>query len=596
MATTILDLFKNKELSGGKTAKETYRVRNSKDMGIQTNSVILNNSSVYIVNALRRTNIPLIDQRKTETLFEQELTGLRPLYQLSSPFIYGTAFLRITQQRSPQTEQMKRAVVGGESNDGIVGSFLNRAVDKTKTTLENLPGKLAVKFPTQLNPTSYSDRLKIHDKSQIPTILTDIKGSAEGNLLGKLLSQPQTPNQLVRNAAGAAIGALKNKARGVLFGERSTTGFNVPENNGAVLQTINYGSDKFTSTRPDPTGVIDAGGSTYSSGFIKPTSLDIQSSKLLDSSLENLKIRSVNQGIRKLKEDGDSFSVKYINEKDEVEAEISLPTGKATFDTMGETADEFTGLVNKVPAIILPHVEKRKKFGYSLYSQMKNETSLEATRGFSNGTTVDGQPIPNSTRDDINRTTVFSSDVDNIVGDNKSVDSLNFIPLKFTLIDGGKTIHFRSIIDGVSETFSPSWDPSKFIGSPFNHYTYSGVERSLSFNLKVMATTSTEMKTNWERLSFLASMTYPSSYNDNSSINPPFIKFTLGNMYIGKEGFIENLSFSVDDTAGWEVGLNSGMEKYKLPKKIDVTIGIKFLETRKNSNSYKTLYAFNPVS
>jgi hypothetical protein len=67
-------------------------------------------------------------------------------------------------------------------------------------------------------------------------------------------------------------------------------------------------------------------------------------------------------------------------------------------------------------------------------------------------------------------------------------------------------------------------------------------------------------------------------------------------MYKGKEGFIESLSYTADDVAGWEIGLNRGMEKFKLPKKIDVSLTIKFVESRSNTSDYKKLYSFKPVS
>jgi hypothetical protein len=43
-------------------------------------------------------------------------------------------------------------------------------------------------------------------------------------------------------------------------------------------------------------------------------------------------------------------------------------------------------------------------------------------------------------------------------------------------------------ISGLSEDVQPSWNTYKYVGSPFNTYRYSGVERSIKFDLKLYAT------------------------------------------------------------------------------------------------------------
>jgi hypothetical protein len=624
MAKTILELFRTKPIGdSGKTAQQTYGVRNSKDIGIQTSSVVLNNSSVYAINLVRRG----IGIRRGESVAEQELTGIRPLYVLSSPFIYGTDIKRITEQRTSQVEGMKSGANGGGGSDGVIGQALNRVGSEVRKTAQ----KLGVKFPSDLNPTSYYEQLDVKNKSEIPKILSKIKGDAAGNLAGQILSQPQTPSQLVKTGTGAALSFVKKKVQGFLIGERSTTGFAKGDNRiDKPTQTINYGSDTNGINIQAQLGdVIDAGGMSYSKTIenivpidtIKPSSLQktidfVDGSDEGEYSLAN-KIDAVL--LETWDTDSDGSKRRKIQSNDNNYSKVNGPNGVVLNPTFTDPLIEQESIENSFGTPDNP---------YSLYTKSKNAekiakiqdfdknrdfankitkfTRLEvergkkilSQRGFGEGTrTKNGTVVSNDPyRDVINLSSVFDSDENNtILGDN--VDDLNFIPLKFTLISNNRTVHFRSSIDGISETFSPSWDSAKFIGNPFSYYTYSGIERSVSFNLKVMATSANELKSNWERLSFLSSLTYPAAYQtDTSYIIPPFIKFTLGDMYKGKEGFIESLSYAVDDVAGWEIGLNSGMEKYKLPKKIDVSLTIKFVETRNNTSDYKKLYSFGPVS
>ena len=624
MAKTLLELFRTNPLptKDGKTAKEAYDIRNSKDIGIQTNSTILNNSSVYAVNLIRRN----LGFRKREMGIEQELTGIRPLYAISSPFIYGTDIIRMTTKTNPQTETMKNSANGGGGVEGPITQQLNSAKGK----LRDAATKLGVEFPSDLNPTSYYEKLEPIKNVQgdYPKTLKSINEGAAGNIAGQLLSQGQTPSQLVRSGAGAALSFVKKKAQGVLIGERSTTGFAVGGDRISKFQTINYGSNNDINLQAELNDVIDAGGTSYSKTIERTEPIEVSNptSPLKTSlnftdgedegefSLAN-KTSAVmlgtweldSDGSKKRSEQSDDNNYSKINGPN---GEIfnptftdTLPSQQRVENSFGTPDNEYslyTKSKNAEKIAKIQDFDKKKDFSKNItrFTKIKANEKTLTKRGFGEGTRTENGTVISSDpyRDVINLSTVFPSDENNtILGD--SVDDLNFIPLKFTLLYSKQTIHFRSSINGVSETFSPTWDSAKFIGNPFSYYTYSGIDRSVTFNLEIMANSPNELKSNWERLSFLASLTHPAAYESSTSyIIPPFIKFTLGDMYKGKEGFIESLSYTFDDNAGWEIGLNKGMENYKLPKKIDVSITIKFLLSRNNTQDYKKFYSFKPVS
>ncbi len=176
--------------------------------------------------------------------------------------------------------------------------------------------------------------------------------------------------------------------------------------------------------------------------------------------------------------------------------------------------------------------------------------------------------------------------------DGSTLDDYDFITLKFRSKATGQSVNFRATVTGISETVSPSWDSGKFIGNPFNYYTYTGIERSVSFNFKVYSTTPLQHVAAWQRINFLTGLAYPQGYSGAYAI-PPFVTFTLGNLYKNKNCFIESLSYTIDDNGGWEIGSigvgeNSPvgidgstvlMKDYKLPIIIDVNITLKFLES-----------------
>lgn len=132
---------------------------------------------------------------------------------------------------------------------------------------------------------------------------------------------------------------------------------------------------------------------------------------------------------------------------------------------------------------------------------------------------------------------------------------------------------FRANIIGLSESVSPSWSTHKFLGNPFNFYTYSGVERSVQFTLQIYAGSKMELATNWEKISQLTAMAYP-SINSARLVDPPIIKFRLGDIYKDKYGYIESLSYTIPDNGIWETEADG----HALPRYIDASITIKFIE------------------
>jgi hypothetical protein len=211
--------------------------------------------------------------------------------------------------------------------------------------------------------------------------------------------------------------------------------------------------------------------------------------------------------------------------------------------------------------------------------------------------------------DFLNEKTQYDGDSLKIGSD--TLDDYDFITLKFTSIAKKQSVNFRATISGLTETTTPSWDSAKFIGSPFPYWTYTGIERSVSFNFKVYSTTPLQHIAAWQRLNFLTSLAYPQGYNKGIAVLAPFLKITIGNLYKNKECYISSLSYTVDDTGTWEVGPTAGMgiadnesfkvngetttlDNYKLPKIIDVSVTLNFVES-KGSTSHGYLYGFDKL-
>jgi hypothetical protein len=197
--------------------------------------------------------------------------------------------------------------------------------------------------------------------------------------------------------------------------------------------------------------------------------------------------------------------------------------------------------------------------------------------------------------DIINQKPVYESDGTNtVLADGTRLDDYDFVPLKFFSPSSGNTVNFRATISGLTESYTPSWDTNKFVGNPFNLYTYNNIERSLTFNFKVFSLSFLEHQTAWSKLTFLASLVYPQGYSENVAyVTPPIIKFTLGNMFKMKAAFIESLTFTIDDNTPWEIGveLPQYSKDFILPKIVDVGITLKIIESVGSTYNYAGKYA-----
>ena len=473
-----------------------------------------------------------------ETLVEQETSGVRikSAVELNNPLIYGNETTRITQRSTPLLEDMKEGANGGKAGGGLIGGAINKARDFVNSTIgipetqtpsrlidkidirkandEAAPSKLLQK---RLDKFATNNPNQIKDPHSQIAITKDIVG-LNGTEVGKFLQQSGggNPKTIGKQALGTGIGKAKDALRGELFGDGQGVG--TAESNGfeGKKYSVEYTSNKdtYSKSKESATRINQDDGDTIK---------DIKKSKL--------DLRKVNprKGVSRYTPDEYYFG----------------RTGKA-----GERDEKKA--YGKMP-----------KYSDKKYLDFDDKLPMESAYKL-------------TTRDEIN--TISPSD-DYTMEDGSfmkigEVVYKDFIPVWFKKHGSEKPIVFRSIISGLSETTSPSWSSNKFVGNPYAFYMYDGVERSLSFNLKLFVSSPLELDGVWERLKLLTSYAYPTI--NGGLTTPPIIQFRIGSMYSGKTGFVESLTYTIPDESNWETDGTLGY----LPKTIDAAIGIKFIETQ----------------
>ena len=128
----------------------------------------------------------------------------------------------------------------------------------------------------------------------------------------------------------------------------------------------------------------------------------------------------------------------------------------------------------------------------------------------------------------------------------------DFIKFMFKDVTNNKYLVFRAILDGISDSVTPNFSDTQYIGRPDKLYTYTGTDRSISFNFKVYPKSKQELPVLMEKLNYLVGMCYP-SFTEGQRMITPFMELTLGDMFNGTPGLLETLSLTVEDATTWEI-------------------------------------------
>lgn len=582
----------------------------------------------------------------TETFLEQETSGIRirSAVELNNPLIYGNEAIRIANRSTLSVEKMKQATGGAAGDGGLIGQGLaaitgggfgetvfGGQVNSLSEARDGFNSKLGI--PSTLIPTSVYNTGELQKGKEPDTMITlsRIRKNESGTELGKTLKQSGGGNfkTLGKQLLGQGISLGKGLIRDTMFGVTQGLGLNTPAN----------GSYEYSSQRSYSDVINDVKTNEEASKKLNlPSADDIEEKKKavikkLESKLPLGKKKEkieYSENNKYSKNQNDTLVV-----KDSVETNLDSPTEE---ENKQKVQDTINSQQDKKP--IGETVEKKEYNNESKYSKQTKEAELNEdvsnyqridlslvspvrgldrkitdgrygkteyafrdsrypAGGLSADSPAEGDNYSSKQSYTLEKIGLTSSNGDriNIMGipsNGTYTDGVNtatkdemeksdLIPFWVSGLDSSSPVFFRTLITGLSETVTPSWSGNKFVGNPYNYYTYGGVERNVTFNLKLYCMNQAELMKNWERVSFLTSKAYPNI--KNNIVNPPFIKFRLGDIYNNKIGFIESLNYTMPDNGVWETEIDGSL----LPKFIDASITIKFVEV---PGSELSLYSY----
>lgn len=174
----------------------------------------------------------------------------------------------------------------------------------------------------------------------------------------------------------------------------------------------------------------------------------------------------------------------------------------------------------------------------------------------------------------------------------KTQTGKNQVLVLFKKYGKSTTIPFEGTIGGLSEDVTPEWTNFRYLGSPFKVNRYLGVERSLKFNLKLYYQTNGQKLNLVKKINYLKSLAFPydeisemkyggETQTSQYAFSPNLVYLSIGDMYKNVFGFIENLSFSIEDNITWPSNFDDPIDTFMYPSVVDVSIGMKIIENHK---------------
>ena len=141
-------------------------------------------------------------------------------------------------------------------------------------------------------------------------------------------------------------------------------------------------------------------------------------------------------------------------------------------------------------------------------------------------------------------------------------------------VNENRYLKFRATFADISDTITPAWNETKFIGRADKVFTYSGTDRELQISFKIFPKSMIEMPFLLEKLNLLAGANYP-QYTKSDFMIGPLIDMKLGDMYDYVPGYITSFTMNVVESSTWELDL------FEFPKNIDISLGFKYIGKRR---------------
>lgn len=220
---------------------------------------------------------------------------------------------------------------------------------------------------------------------------------------------------------------------------------------------------------------------------------------------------------------------------------------------------------------------KTYDFDYSSKTIDKDKRVNMGNPGLSSRNRTDYSKDSEFTYDKLNALDVSDTKLD---GDG---DSRDLIQLEFGIItpeNKNYYLGFRAFLDTFDDSFTGTWNSSKYLGRADSFFSYNGFDRTINIGFKIAAQSRQEMKNLYRKVATLASVTAP-TYGNGQFMRGSLAKVTVGDYIYQQPGIIESVTYTWQKDYPWEISFqnpeNEGASDQILPHVLDVAVTFKVI-------------------
>ena len=254
-----------------------------------------------------------------------------------------------------------------------------------------------------------------------------------------------------------------------------------------------------------------------------------------------------------------------------VGGEENVSTGLAPKERWEGSAERIQGIKNAV-AYLSPGDNAFKPGGYKGRGFGDNNTKPKSLQVLYGGEFGKLDMIP-KTNQKGNR------------ADLEKKSSNDFIKFRIRDAVNGKWIIFPALISGITDNSQANYSKIQYIGRPDSVHVYQNFNRSVSFNLKVLATNENELGIVWQKVSALKGLTQPSFkpffYESERVVGTgekftrptaPYVYLTIGDMFKNTPGYFESVNVTIPEASSWEI-----VEGAQFPHMCDISCTFQYI-------------------
>jgi len=149
--------------------------------------------------------------------------------------------------------------------------------------------------------------------------------------------------------------------------------------------------------------------------------------------------------------------------------------------------------------------------------------------------------------------------------------------IKFEIANSSETVKFRAYgLGSITDNTSFSWSEVKYAGRSMAQHKFDSVSRDISHDLMIVSFTRLEMIRNMEKLNKLYQLASP-SINSVGYSTGAHLKLTLGDIHNNTHVIIDKITFTVDDSTSWDIGVGDNSSGLEIPTVIRLSLSYKLI-------------------